>query len=135
MTHIGPALLKKLRSELMAEEERLLAEIAFENEQQRANATNASEERYSSPDDTGSELAEHEKILALEGTVEEMLREVRHALHKMDAGTYGSCDSCGNPISVERLEARPQASLCINCRAEHERAHRAAHYALIAGRR
>ncbi len=43
------------------------------------------------------------------------LRDVERALGKLDEGTYGVCDSCGAPISEERLEAIPWAVLCVRC--------------------
>ena len=49
------------------------------------------------------------------------LHGVKHALAKFDAGAYGACEHCGNPIGFSRLQARPEAPLCIACqtRAEH----------------
>lgn len=44
-----------------------------------------------------------------------MLADVDRALAKLDAGTYGTCDRCGQPIPPERLEARPWAQLCMAC--------------------
>lgn len=41
--------------------------------------------------------------------------EIRDALARIDAGTYGVCQSCGRPIAAGRLEARPFAALCIAC--------------------
>lgn len=43
------------------------------------------------------------------------LRDVERALVKLDEGTYGVCDSCGEPIGTERLEAIPWATLCVRC--------------------
>jgi RNA polymerase-binding transcription factor DksA len=37
------------------------------------------------------------------------------ALVRVDAGTYGTCESCGKPIAAERLSARPAATRCITC--------------------
>jgi RNA polymerase-binding transcription factor len=45
------------------------------------------------------------------------LAEVDRALEKVDQGTYGQCDNCGQPISSERLEAIPFATLCVTCSA------------------
>jgi DnaK suppressor protein len=44
------------------------------------------------------------------------LRDVERAIAKMDAGTYGTCESCGKLIALERLEALPWAVLCIDCK-------------------
>jgi DnaK suppressor protein len=43
------------------------------------------------------------------------LRWVNRALKKMELGTYGVCERCGNPVPIERLEALPWAILCIDC--------------------
>ncbi|HET8697351.1 MAG TPA: TraR/DksA C4-type zinc finger protein [Gammaproteobacteria bacterium] len=53
------------------------------------------------------------------------LRAVQHALARLKRGQYGICQSCGRPIDPARLEALPQAVLCVSCqaRAEHERVH------------
>jgi RNA polymerase-binding transcription factor DksA len=51
----------------------------------------------------------------------ELLDEIEHAQAKLAAGTYGSCDVCGRPIAAARLEARPWAAECIECRSARER--------------
>lgn len=48
-------------------------------------------------------------------------RTVRYALAKFDDGTYGECEECGNPIGFSRLQARPEARLCINCQTRAEK--------------
>ena len=69
-------------------------------------------------EEEADEASELEKRLALEERLRESLNEVEHALQKYEAGTYGLCDSCGQPIEEGRLEAIPQASLCLNCKAK-----------------
>ena len=44
------------------------------------------------------------------------LADVDRALAKLDEGSYGICDQCGQPITPERLEAMPSATLCVTCR-------------------
>ena len=68
-------------------------------------------------EEEATESLELEKRLALEKRVREQLAEVEHALHKFEEGTYGLCDSCGQPIDPARLEALPQATLCLSCKA------------------
>lgn len=46
---------------------------------------------------------------------------VRHALAKIDDGSYGECEECGNPIGFSRLQARPEARLCIACQTRAEK--------------
>lgn len=50
------------------------------------------------------------------------LEDIHRALAKIPAGAYGRCESCGERIPVERLEAAPAARRCLDCEAEHERA-------------
>jgi RNA polymerase-binding protein DksA len=115
--------IRNFKRRLIAEELYLRHDIDDQAAEQEMQAEAAGEERLSGFDDTGSELFEHEKALAMEGTLEHILADVHHALHKMDAGNYGLCDNCGQPIPQERLKARPQATLCLACRIAEERAH------------
>ncbi|HEU4843218.1 MAG TPA: TraR/DksA family transcriptional regulator [Burkholderiaceae bacterium] len=52
------------------------------------------------------------------------LQVVRHALAKFDDGSYGLCETCGDPIGYSRLNARPEARLCIACQTREEKARR-----------
>ncbi len=45
----------------------------------------------------------------------EAIEEAEHAMQRLDAGTYGSCEACGSPIPFERLEAIPSARSCVAC--------------------
>ena len=65
--------------------------------------------------DSGQVTAERGEVEALSGQLAETLEEIEDALVKLDAGTYGSCESCGNAIGEVRLEAMPAARLCIDC--------------------
>jgi len=89
--------------------------------QLKAGAQEAEETREGSPfgkrEEEASEAFELEKRLALEEKLNATLANIDHALVKWQEGTYGLCDSCGNPIEQERLEALPQASLCLSCKA------------------
>jgi DnaK suppressor protein len=49
------------------------------------------------------------------------LQTLRHALAKLDDGSYGLCEECGNDIGFSRLQARPEARLCIACQTRLER--------------
>ncbi len=107
-----------LRSRLEAERKRLVEEL----EQLESSASSTDERREGSPfgkrEEEATEALELEKRLVLERRVKEQTVGVEHALHKFEEGTYGFCDSCGQPIDPERLEAIPEASLCIKCKAQ-----------------
>jgi DnaK suppressor protein len=55
--------------------------------------------------------------------LEESLIRIERALAKLDEGTYGICDSCGQPIAPRRLEVMPDSVLCIDCAAGKPRTH------------
>jgi DnaK suppressor protein len=65
--------------------------------------------------DSSQVTAERAEVEALATSLQETLEEVDDALRKMDAGTYGTCEGCGQPIAPARLEAKPTARLCIEC--------------------
>lgn len=64
---------------------------------------------------------ERERDLALSASARQSVEEIDEALARMKAGTYGICLRCGNRIPVARLEAVPQAALCIECKSRQER--------------
>ena len=75
----------------------------------------------SAPVDAGSQTFEVQKDFALERNARTLLDGVETALAKLEKGTYGLCERCGKPIPEERLEAIPQATLCVPCKSEVER--------------
>lgn len=103
-----PADIKQLKSRLAAQ----LAEL--ESRQQRISAD------LSEPlnPDSSERAVEMEDDASLEGEarlIEHEIVSVKNALRRLETGTYGTCVRCGDPIGVERLEARPEATLCIDC--------------------
>ena len=67
-------------------------------------------------DPEGATIAfEREQLSALIAQAERSVVAAEEAMAARDAGTYGTCASCGRPIGAERLEARPTASLCVAC--------------------
>lgn len=108
---------KKQREQLEVEYKRLNNELA----QLANNASSAEERREGSPfgkrEEEATETLELEKRLALENRIRQEMAKVEHAQDKIKQGTYGLCDHCGKPINPERLEALPQANLCLDCKA------------------
>jgi len=71
--------------------------------------------------DTATDTYDRELDYTLEENSENVLAEIDAALKRIDDGTYGVCTNRGEQIPVERLEARPWATLCIDCQRERER--------------
>ena len=66
--------------------------------------------------DDATEAFEQAKDLSVRTRLEDTLHEVEDALKKFEQGTYGVCESCGLKIDWARLEAKPEARLCIKCK-------------------
>ncbi len=71
--------------------------------------------------DVASSTFEREKGLALESSVQAMLTQVEEALDRIEEGTYGICQRCGDPIDAARLRVLPYATLCIRCKELEEK--------------
>jgi len=82
------------------------------------------------PDDFPDEIdtASSEQNLAFQGKLRErergLLSKIMQALRKIDDGIYGECESCGEAIGLKRIQARPMAELCIDCKSEQEQLER-----------
>ncbi len=112
---------KPLEKKLLQERERVQGLMQAETEHRSSLSETGDLERYGNhPGDEGTETFEKEKSLALQSNLQIILDEVEHALHKLEAGTYGTCDECGAEIPYERLEVRPQAALCVRCKSKVE---------------
>lgn len=63
--------------------------------------------------DSGSAAFERERAQSLAGHARRIIQQIDDAFRRMDAGTYGICERCGDPIERARLEAIPYATLCL----------------------
>ena len=72
------------------------------------------------PDEGDSEVFEREKNSALIAVLEKKLNDVETALRSIDKGAYGICEDCGKSIEIERLEVKPDATLCLACQQKAE---------------
>lgn len=73
------------------------------------------------PDEGDAEIFEREKNAALIAVLERKLGDIESALRSIEKGQYGVCERCGKSIELERLEVKPDATLCLNCQQEVER--------------
>jgi DnaK suppressor protein len=71
--------------------------------------------------DVGAKTFEREHELALTHNARELLQQTERALARIQASTYGTCESCGEPIGKARLQAFPRATLCVTCKQREER--------------
>ncbi|MFF3688473.1 TraR/DksA family transcriptional regulator [Streptomyces sp. NPDC002187] len=71
--------------------------------------------------DTGTKNITREHEMALAANARESLEQSERALQRLDSGTYGLCENCGNPIGKARMQAFPRATLCVECKQKQER--------------
>jgi DnaK suppressor protein len=104
------------RKKLMKQREELLSEA-----EQTINSKLV-EDKQSFPDPTDQAAAELDNnfMLKLRGREQKLLKKIDEAIARIDEGSYGVCESCGGPIGIKRLEARPVTTLCIDCKTEQE---------------
>ena len=72
--------------------------------------------------DDATDLFEQEKNVTLLHHTEHRLEKVKAALRRIEHGTYGQCEDCGEAIDRARLESLPHAALCLRCKARQEKA-------------
>jgi DnaK suppressor protein len=109
---------ERFKRRLEEEKERLEEQIEdYERDLEEARLTESSSDR--SPDPGNAEASsmklEYAKELSIEQNTLDLLSKVSRALERVDAGTYGICESCGKPIPVERLDVLPYSTLCVEC--------------------
>lgn len=78
------------------------------------------------PDEVDLASSESDQSLSLRLRDRErvLLKKIDKVIRKIEEGTYGACESCGEEIGLKRLEARPVTDLCIRCKEEQEKVER-----------
>jgi DnaK suppressor protein len=115
--------LAAVRSRLMAERERVAAEVLALQDDLSHSLEDALDEdgNDSHLADSATETLDREIEQSLEDNAEHLLASIDAALLRIDDGSYGVCERCGSPISPDRLAALPYATKCIECKRLEER--------------
>ncbi|MEW2314750.1 TraR/DksA family transcriptional regulator [Streptomyces bauhiniae] len=116
-----PEEVAEARAELAAEADRLGTEISSSEASLVGMMRDSADGAGDDEADTGSKNITREHELALAANAREMLSQTERALERLDAGTYGLCENCGNPIGKARMQAFPRATLCVECKQKQER--------------
>ena len=110
-----------VRGNLVAE----LAELQREYEQslQEIGDTQSHDTDGAGDDqaDAGSKTFDRQRELSIAANRRDLISQITHALERIDGGTYGRCENCGNTIPRLRLEAFPMATLDVQCKQREER--------------
>jgi RNA polymerase-binding protein DksA len=118
--------LDELRTALLEERQRVTRALEHLHDENPGSLEDETGELNApSVDDHLGDMAtatfDRELDYTLEENAEGVLQAIDSALKRMDAGTYGLCQNCGQSISPERLEAIPWATRCIDCKRREER--------------
>jgi DnaK suppressor protein len=70
--------------------------------------------------DQASAEVDRSFMLRLRGRERKLLKKIEGAIERIDQGTFGICDKCGEEINIKRLEARPVTNMCIECKTQQE---------------
>jgi len=113
--------LARVHDQLAAEAAELRADIGKAESDIADRLSDAVGDAGDDQADVGAKTYEREHELALAHNSRELLAQNERALARIEAGTYGICESCGEPIGKARLQAFPRATLCVTCKQREER--------------
>ena len=85
----------------------------------------APKENFPDPTDRASLEADRNFMLRIRDRENKLIKKIKKALERIDNGTFGICEKCGEDISIKRLKARPVTTQCIECKTKEEAAEKA----------
>jgi DnaK suppressor protein len=96
----------------------------LEEAQQKGDSTleelTDSNEVFADPADRATAESDRSFTLRIRDRERRLIRKIQAALQRIEDGSYGICEDCGEEIGVPRLKARPVTKLCINCKSKQE---------------
>jgi len=107
--------LQEFRAQLEAMKQDIYSDV-----EQTLTEMNAQSGNIPDPNDRATVESDRSFELRLRGRERRLMDKIDEALTRIDEGTYGICDECGEEIGIKRLEARPVAKYCIECKTRQE---------------
>jgi DnaK suppressor protein len=113
----------RFRDLLQGERQKVLEAIEYLHAENPGSLKDETEESTADNHlaDTATVTLDREIDYTLEENSEHVLKAIDAALAKIEAGTFGVCENCGQPIAEDRLAAIPYATQCIDCKRREER--------------
>ncbi|MBU0481893.1 MAG: RNA polymerase-binding protein DksA [Proteobacteria bacterium] len=100
--------LEEMSSSILSEADKTISEMTDHSD------------NYPDPTDRASAESDRSFELRIRDRERKLLNKIKKASDRIENGTYGICDECGDEISIERLEARPVTTYCIECKTRQE---------------
>ena len=113
--------LNEVKGELNTDRDRLRSELNLAEHELHDLMRDAGDGAGNDQADVGSKTFERDHEMSLARNARDMLEQTEKALGRIEDGTYGVCESCGQPIGKMRLMAFPRATLCLSCKQREER--------------
>ena len=110
-----------MRDQLNADIKRLTGELAEVEKDLEGMIKSSGEGAGNDQADVGAASFERDQEMTIVFNARDMLQQSQHALERIADGSYGVCESCGNPIGKNRLMAFPRATMCMTCKQRQER--------------
>lgn len=111
--------IEKIKKDLLNKKEQILQDLqdlSKEDSREIDNRGAKFPEYGDKPDENAQEISEYSTTIVTQKVFEKTLEEIEGALSRIEEGTYNTCRYCGGEIGEKRLEARPSASSCIDCK-------------------
>ncbi len=115
---------KKYKKKLVEKENRILGDVRqLESEVLNTSLKDASGDisGYATHGaDAATDSADREVMLDIASSEQRLLRNIEHAMKRIDEGVYGYCELCNSRISDARLDAKPESIVCIDCKKKYD---------------
>lgn len=112
--------LKKFKVQLEDMKEKIITDV-----EQTLSEMTTQTGNIPDPNDRATVESDRNFELRIRDRERKLMNKIEEALGRIDDGSYGICDSCGEDIAVKRLEARPVAKFCIDCKTKQEQREKA----------
>ncbi len=112
--------LQKFKEQLEQMKVDIIADV-----EQTLNDMTSQNENIPDPNDRATVESDRSFELRLRSRERKLLDKIDEAIGRIENGEYGICDDCGEKIRIKRLEARPVAKFCINCKTKQEQVEKA----------
>ncbi len=117
MTDISKDLIEEIKQGLLEQKQKIEKELSkFANRVSEDDFKSKFPDYGDKEEENAEEVATYETNLRLEETLEKELRDINSSIKKIDAGDYGICKYCKEPIPENRLRARPTSGACVACK-------------------